>query len=157
MFNRTENKHCLETKQRKATGLYGELKETKIMEKLKLKILKPNDVIRFKPKDYIEGGSNLGHAEFDFCVKWKYGKIKEVLIFHRQQRDIKNYYKIVSGFSTEFLIQSWTHKGIDLPNLWRISYCKEHKSINHSVYVPLNSNCFSFSVGTSIDIYFDNK
>jgi len=124
---------------------------------IKLKILKEGDIVEFKPKDDVEGRGNLGHAEFDFCVKWKYGKIKEVLIYPRQQRNIKNYYKIKCGYATEFSIQSWTHKGIDKPDIWRINYCKEHKAINHSVYVPLNSNQFSFRLGSSLDIRFDKK
>lgn len=124
-------------------------------EELKLKVLKEGDIVRFKPKDDVEGGSNLGHAEFDFCVKWKYGKIQEIFIYHTQQRNIKNYYKVECGFATELSIQSWTHKGIDKPNIWRIKYCKEHKAINHSVYVPINSNHFSIRLGSSIDIRFD--
>lgn len=126
-------------------------------QKLKLKILKTNDVVKFIPLDKTKGGENLGRAEFDFCVKWKNGKIKEVYIFHRQQHNIEYYYKIEVGFATTLQFSSRTFKGIQEPKLWYINYCKKHKAINHQIYVPSNSNQFTISLGSIFKIDFDKS
>ena len=96
----------------------------KMTDELKLKELKDGDKVYFKSVDDTPDGRNLGRAEFAFCVKWYRNKIKEVYIYHGQQWGVEHYYKVKVGHSSEMQIDSWTHKGIDRPNIWLINYLK---------------------------------
>ena len=112
-----------------------------IKNRRRLIVLKGKDKVRFIPSD-----KDYGVAEFLFCPVWKNGKIKELLIYPLQQKNIKHYYKIKCDSSESLSISSWTHLGIEEPKIWLIYYCKEHKTVEFRTYVPKNSNYFEFSV-----------
>lgn len=83
-------------------------------------------------------GQSLGRAEFVICQNWKYGRLKKFFIYPSQQRDVKFAY-FVNCNSTALRISSWTHKGIEEPEVWLSFYCKDHKGFGQRVYVPRNS------------------
>ena len=97
------------------------------MKKRKRIVLKPESKIK-----YIGLTEKWGKAEFQVCPIFKYGKLKKVLIYPRQQ-DTKYYYEIPANNQKEFQFASWTHKGIENPWVWRMVWCKEHKTISYNV------------------------
>ena len=107
--------------------------------------------IKFKPmhKDY-------GHAEFDICPVFKYGKLKKVLVYRRQQ-GTNEVYEIESQGQKEFQITTWTHKGYDVPNIWRNWWCKDHKTISSSVYVPKQTDIIKFDSSSTFCIRFEKE
>ena len=92
-----------------------------------------NIIIPFEWIDTTPGGSNLGHAEFQVCIKFKKGKISEFWVYPRQQRNADTYWHWVGG-STDFMISSYEH--LEDVKVWLISYCKEHKATSIHLYVP---------------------
>lgn len=107
--------------------------------------------IRFKPmhKDY-------WHAEFDICPVFKNGKLKKVFVCRRQQ-GINECYEIEAQNQKEFQIATWTFKGFDLPNIWMNWWCKEHKTIGFSVYVPKQTNIITFDSLSTFCIRFEKE
>lgn len=121
--------------------------------KLKRKILKSNDIIFFEPMS-----DSLGHAEFEICPVFKRGKMTEIFIYPRQQPNVKYYYYYKVDYKpVDFSINSWTHKGIDMPEVWLNYWCKEHKCVTFVVYVPIKSNCFMLKTLSNLSITFDYK
>ena len=110
-----------------------------------------NPIIKFDPmhKDY-------GHAEFDICPVFKYGKLKKVFIYRRQQ-GTNEAYEIEAQNQKEFQISTWEHKGFNTPRIWRNWWCKDHKTIAFSVYVPKQTNMIEFSSLSSFGILFDKE
>ena len=107
--------------------------------------------IKFEPmhKDY-------GHAEFDICPVFKYGKLKKVFVY-RMQQETNEAYEIEAQNQKEFQISTWTHKGFDKLSVWRNWWCKNHKTISFSVYVPIQTNIMEFSSLSTFGIYFDKE
>lgn len=107
--------------------------------------------IKFEPmhKDY-------GRAEFDICPVFKYGKLRKVLVFRRQQ-ETNEVYEIEAQGQKEFQIATWTHKGFENPYIWRNWWCKEHKTIAFSVYVPKGTNIMNFDSLSAFGIRFDKE
>ena len=110
-----------------------------------------NPTIRFAPmhKDY-------GHAEFDICPVFKYGKLKRVFVYRRQQ-GTNEAYEIEAQNQKEFSISTWEHKGFDIPRIWRNWWCEDHKTITFSVYVPKQTNIIEFSSLSTFGINFDEE
>lgn len=123
-------------------------------EELELKELKRGDKVFFKAIDDAPGGRNLGRAEFLFCPVWENGRLKKFYIYHAQQYDVKYYY-VVKCDSDDFQVDSWTHKGIDAPNIWLHFWCKEHECVGMRVSVPRNSNVFNIQTLSTSGVHFD--
>lgn len=117
-------------------------------------VISINDEIRFKALDDTPGGGNLGRAEFQFCPIWRKGKMAELMIFRRQQREEVRAYrlKLLRGI-TQFSFQGPYE---DKPNLWHMFWCEEHETVCYRVYVPTHSSRIAFEphFGNSIDIRF---
>ena len=125
------------------------------MRKLKEKILNNGDKVFFTPLT-----EEYGLAEFQCCPIFKRGKLKEFYLHPDQQPDAKYYYKLDLNYSPyDFSIGSWTHKGIDSPQIWLHYWCKEHKCHGFRFYVPRNSNFFEvhFLSNLSINFGFEEK
>ena len=110
-----------------------------------------NPVIKFEPKH-----ENYGSAEFDICPIFKYGKLKKIFVFRRQQ-ETSECYEIEAQDQKEFQISTWTHKGFDIPNIWRNWWCKDHKTIAFSVYVPQQTDILVFDSLSTFGMYFDKE
>lgn len=110
-----------------------------------------NPVIRFKPMH-----DRYGHAEFEICPVFKYGKLKKIFVFRRQQ-ETSECYEIEAQGQKEFQIMTWTHKGFDVPNIWMEFWCKEHKTICHRVYVPKQTDIIVFDNLSTFGIRFDKE
>ena len=110
-----------------------------------------NPVIRFKALH-----DRYGRAEFDICPIFKYGKLKKIFVFRRQQ-DKAECYEIEAQGQKEFQIGTWTHKGFDVPNVWRNWWCKDHKTIAFSVYVPPQTDIITFDCLSTFGIHFDKE
>ena len=110
-----------------------------------------NPVIKFEPMH-----KKYGRVEFEICPIFQYGKLKKVLVFRRQQ-ETNECYEIEAQDQKEFQIMSWTHKGVDNPNIWRNFWCKDHKTICFNVNVPNNTNIIEFSNLSLFGIQFDKE
>lgn len=108
-------------------------------------------VIRFKPVH-----EKYGRAEFDICPIFKYGKLQKVFVFRRQQETDETY-EIEAQGQTAFEISTWLHKGFEHPRIWRNWWCKEHKTIAFSVYVPPQTNIIKFDSLSTFEIKFDRE
>ena len=62
--------------------------------------------IPFKWRDDTPGGSNLGRAEFQVCLKFKRGKVSEFWVYPRQQRDATTCWHIITTYQ-DFHISSY--------------------------------------------------
>lgn len=130
----------------------------KIKSKKKQKIIEitVHDIIKYKPLHKC-----FGRAMFQICPVFKNGIIRELFIYRRQQ-DNHEIYKIdlkkINYKANTFHIESWTHE-TDSPRIWRESWCKDHKTIMHEVYVPNNTNQIKFNLhfGDTISILFEAK
>jgi hypothetical protein len=88
------------------------------------------------PFDYLDktpGGSNLGRAMFQVCIKYLRGKASEVFVYPRQQR-LLHYWHRAGHFDIDFCITSYG--GLACPRVWRVGWCKEHKCQALEIYVP---------------------
>lgn len=121
-----------------------------MVEDKKVVKLKEGDVIKYK--DLHE---SYGKAEFVFCPIFKYGKLKKMLIYPQQQETDIKCYEIECHNQIDFNLQSWTHKGYEVPWTWIYFYCKEHKCVSMRTYVPLGTNTLSFSNISSLSLLFD--
>jgi hypothetical protein len=92
--------------------------------------------IPFDWKDNTPGGGNLGRAEFNVCIRYLRGKVREVFIYPRQQRRF-NYWHRAGYFDQDFTIGSYGELG--KPEVWRVGWCKEHKCQTLEIYVPTGS------------------
>jgi hypothetical protein len=124
---------------------------------MKIIKLKPKDKIKFVPIT-----ERWGRAEFEICPVFKYGYLREIWIVPRQQEihDTRYLLEIPKEFKTrEFSITAWTHKNIDLPDIWRNFWCKEHKTICFETYVPNNTNVLTFEIYhlTGVNLRFDKE
>lgn len=103
------------------------------MKKWKAIEVKDTVFIPFQWIDKTPGGANLGRAEFQVCIKFKRNKVDEFWIYPRQQR--RNYecwhYK---GGTIDFHIASY--EDLDRPDVWLITYCREHKAQSFLLYAP---------------------
>ena len=115
---------------------------------MKIKEIKGSEKIYFKPMHKL-----YGHAEFVLCPVWFRGKIKELYITTQQQEPHRQF-KVISGFSDQLYIDSWTHKGIDNPKIWLIGKCQEHKTQFIRIYVPINSNFIEVHIGSDLGLTF---
>ena len=105
----------------------------------KLITLKEGDKIKFVPCT-----DKYGRAEFVFCPIFKYGKLKKVYIYPVQQPDKECYYEVDCQDQVEFQISSWTHKGLEHPNIWMTMWCKEHKAVSYRVYFDKKCDVLEF-------------
>lgn len=121
--------------------------------KQKTKTIKITDTIPYQPIH-----PQYGRAEFQICPVYKNGYIKQVHIYRQQQTTNETYIlHIDKGIKINtFSITAWTHK-TEPPSIWRESWCKDHKTITHEVYVPDNTNKISFAYhfGNTLDIRFE--
>lgn len=114
--------------------------------------LAEGNVIYFAPKHEL-----YGHAEFVFCVEWKRGKIRRVHVTPHQQGRKERWCLECAWGPTTFQVGSWEHKGIEVPRMWISGYCRGHKAISYSVYVPLNANVLTLAhVGSGVDFRFES-
>lgn len=116
-------------------------------------------IVKLKPDEFIEYSwkhSSYGRAEFDICPVFKYGKLKKMLIYPRQQETDVGCYEIDCYNQTTFTISSWTHKGIENPWAWRYFFCKEHKQLEMSVYVPPMTNKITIRQGSDFGLIFEH-
>lgn len=99
-----------------------------------------------------------GRAEFTACFVYRYGKLREVYLYPRQQPDAKHYYHAKFEYPPlDWSISSWTHKGLSEPKVWLGGWCKEHKAQFIRFYVPLKSTHFTASFLSNFSINFDIK
>ena len=98
---------------------------------------------------------SLGKAEFHICPIWKRGKLVEVCIYPAQQEYMHEYW-VLRGLHCETLqVMSWSHKGVEEPRIWLFGWCKDHKCMTMSVYVPPFTTHIEISIGSTLDIIFD--
>lgn len=102
-----------------------------------------------------------GRAMFEICPVFKYGYLRKVFIYlhQRPNRKVTEWVFDVGKDNNRinvFQITSWTHK-TEHPNIWREMWCKEHKTICHSVYVPDKTNklTFDFHLGNTFEMRFE--
>ena len=126
---------------------------TKEEVKLKEHILKDGEKVYFKWRDPTPGGSNLGRAEFSFCPVYKRGKLKEMVIWPIQQRNVDTYYKAVFEYSP-LDISIHSNPGLDDPKIWLHFWCKMHKCAGFRLYVPTDSKYFQVEFLSGFSIYF---
>ena len=106
---------------------------------------------------FIPSTENYGSAEFMVCPVFKYGKLRDLFIYPRQQPDKGGtYWHIKCWGQKAFQVRSWTHKGFENPNIWCNFWCNEHKCLSFDIYPPKKANYFSVSmfVGT-LELLFD--
>ena len=121
---------------------------------MELKEITYKDKIKYKDRT-----ERLGMAEFLFCPIFKYGKMDKLLIYRLQQESKGSYYIDFSKLGTKitlFNFTSWTHKGIEEPNIWLNQWCNDHKTISFRVYVPRNTDTIEFEIfsGEELEIRF---
>jgi hypothetical protein len=122
--------------------------------KLKRKELKDGDKVFYKAYDDTPGGSSLGHAEFVVCPVYSRGKLKEVFIYHKQQRNIKYYYHFKFPYSPyAWGIESYNTYN-DPVNIWRMAWCAEHKCLSLELYVPKYTDYFEIEMSNFFTITF---
>ena len=104
------------------------------------------DTIHYTPKT-----ERYGRAEFTLCPVFKYGYLRELYIYPRQQPDIQmndTYFKLslndlkieVIDFSAYGLADFY-----DFPRFWTTNWCKEHKCYSLTFYVPTEANMFTIT------------
>lgn len=123
------------------------------MKKINFKDITVNDRISFIGLD-----KSLGRAEFLFCPVYVRGKLKTLFIQALQQ-ECKGAWRLDCEIPVvHFHIESWTHK-TEHPKVWRESWCLDHKTIAHEVYVPPETDeiVFSYFFGNSLSIRFQKK
>ena len=98
---------------------------------------------------------NYGRAEFVVCSQYKRNKLVKMFFYPAQQGNVENYYFWEGVGRDGFSIGSFD--GLDNPNIWLFSYCKEHKCQSFRMYVPNGSNFLYFDVLSSISIKFTKK
>ena len=106
-----------------------------------------NDVIKFELLH-----DRFGLAGFDFCFIFKYGKLKEIFIYRRQQESNEGFHLKTAGHQRNFSIYSYCDK--QDPNIWKCGYCKEHKTICFRVTVPNDTNTIRFEDFSIFNIIF---
>ena len=114
--------------------------------------MKPKEITYKDKIKYKDRTERLGRAEFLFCPIFKYGRLNRLVIYRLQQESDESYYIDFSELGTKitsFNFTSWTHKGIDEPNIWLNQWCKEHKTISFRVYVPINTDTIEFEIFSS--------
>lgn len=94
--------------------------------------------VPFKWRDDTPGGSNLGHAEFQVCLKFRRGAPAEFWVYPAQQRDVhtawhKDWVHPDLGFGFS------SYEGLDDPRVWKVGWCPEHKCCSMRLYVPKDS------------------
>lgn len=104
---------------------------------------------------YVWKTERLGRAEFQFCPIWKYGKLRELFIYPKQQENKSNYWHLHGLKCIDFQLKSWTHKGIENPWAWLYFWCEEHKCMGMNVYVPLDTSKLLVSVSSGLTIIFE--
>lgn len=112
--------------------------------------LKDGDVVHFNLMS-----PEYGRAEFDICPKWKRGKLAELFIYARQQKNVSCYWHVTAGWPTSFGVGSWQHKKIAVPNIWTMHWCKDHKCMSMSVYPPDGTNRFRISLLSWARVHFE--
>jgi hypothetical protein len=108
------------------------------MDKWKEVIVEKPTFIPFVWIDRTPGGSNLGRAEFDVCQIYKRGKLSEYFVYPQQQRDMENYWHVVNPIP-EGVFTISSYERLADPNVWKTGWCKEHKTVYLSIYVPTDS------------------
>lgn len=118
---------------------------------LKEKILNDGDIVKFT-----NCTQEYGRAEFICCPVFKRGKLKEFYIWPSQQPDAKYYYKVIFKYPPiDFSVCSWSHLGIDNPNIWLHSWCEKHKCHSFRLYVPTQSNQFRIEKLSNFSVRFE--
>jgi hypothetical protein len=100
-----------------------------------------------------------GRAQFLFCPMFKNGKMKSLFIQALQQERPDMWWKLDCEIPvSNFQIESWTHK-TEHPNIWRESWCLDHKCVSHEVSVPKDTDeiVFSYFFGNSLSIRFQKQ
>lgn len=126
-------------------------------KELELRVLKDGDCVSFDPFDHSAPtpGESYGRAEFSLCPVFRAGRIQTLWIYPLQQRNVKFYYRVDAGRSTSLMVQSWTHKGVDRPEVWTHMWCKEHRCTSMRVYVPTLATRFQIQILSSLYVNFD--
>lgn len=114
--------------------------------------LKDGDVIKYKDID-----EKYGKMEFVFCPIFKYGKLKQMLIYPQQPIDNVHYYEIECYKQQDFNIMSWTHQGFEHPWTWMHFYCKEHKCLAIRTYVPIGTDTLKINNMSSLTLIFEKS
>jgi hypothetical protein len=120
--------------------------------KRKIIKLKLGETIPFQPIH-----ESLGRAEFEICPIFKYGKLKKIRIYPRQQEVDVFCYEIEAEDQEQFRIESWAYKGIESPRIWLEYWCKEDKTICHRVYVPNDTDTIEIEHLSTLIIRFIKK
>ena len=98
--------------------------------------------IPFKWRDETPGGSNLGRAEFQICMKFKRGIVSEFWVYPKQQRDVSEYWHFIGG---NICFTFTAYEGLESKGPWRVMWCKEHKAVSMSIYAPPESKYIEIS------------
>ena len=92
---------------------------------------------------YIWKTEKYGRAEFEFCPVYKYGYLKEIYIYPRQQNINKIYVVKIDYKVRNFQIEGTPYETNE--RHWLNYWCKEHKTICQTWYVPSNSYSLKIS------------
>jgi hypothetical protein len=98
--------------------------------------VKDHITIPFLWLDPTPGGSNLGRAEFEVCIKYKRGRVGEYWVYPAQQRDQKHFWHYAGG-DVDFCVSSYER--LEEPKAWLFYWCKTHKAQAMRIYAPPNS------------------
>ena len=90
-------------------------------------------VVPFDWRDPKPGGSNLGRAEFQVCLKFNGRERSSEFWVYPVQTRIDDYWHYING---DIFFALNAYQGLDDPKTWMARWCKEHKTITLSVYSP---------------------
>lgn len=108
---------------------------------------------------YISIHPNFGRAEFQMCPVFKNGYMQKLYIMALQQERKDRFWVLgVEKKINQFSITSWIYK-TDAPYIWKEFWCKEHKTICHTTYVPNDTNVirFEYNFGNALEIRFGKE
>lgn len=94
-----------------------------------------------------------GRAEFSVCPVYKYGKLVDMYIYPRQQKDVDTYYHAhFNNPPYDFSFSSYDN--LTEPRIWIHGWCKEHKCNFFRLYVPDYSKYFEIHWLSNFGVYF---
>jgi hypothetical protein len=93
-------------------------------------------VVPFKYIDDTPGGRNLGRAEFQVCLHYFRGKLRDYYVYPCQQHDADTFWHYVGNISEWSGFGFSAYEGLDDAKVWKVDWCEEHKGPTLLVYVP---------------------
>lgn len=94
-----------------------------------------------------------GRTMFEFCPVFKRGRLERLYIDPITFPSSCIY--VVEYKSDDFIIDSWA--GLDTPDVWKMLWCKEHKTIAMQVYAPNESTHLYITRLLNLSVHFGGK